>query len=122
MKLGIANLLLAVNAVAELGTAGGDVFKDNKVTVTDAVYVGEFMTALKDAGAVNYSQLIPEAGDLDEEERTQLVAAFKAKFKLANHESVESVLEQGFEILSYGMQAIQALAQLWKIFGPKAVA
>lgn len=112
-KFGIVNLLLAVSAVAELGTAVGDVFGDSKVGPSDVVYIPELLAALKDAGKVHYTELIPEASDLDDDERAQLAEAFKAKFRLKNHETVEGVIEQGFEILSYGVQAIQYLSMLW---------
>ncbi len=119
-KLGITNLLLAVKAVGELGAAVGDVFADGAVSVSDARYVGEFFTAMKDAGGVEWSALLPEVQDLDDGERGQLVAAFREDLKIDGHETLEAALEAGFEVLSFGLEALQSLKKLWDKVKPAA--
>ncbi len=116
------NLLLAAKAVGELGSFGGDVFADGAVTAVDIVYVPELLKALKDVAAVDYLDLLPEASTLSDTDRAALVVAFKTSFKLPDHPSVEATIDEGFEILSYGLQAVQALEDLWTKFFKKAPA
>ncbi len=114
--LGIDNLLLAAKAVGELGTFGGDVFSDGGFTPGDIVYIPELLKALKDVSAVDYLDLLPEVSDLDDVERANLVVAFKVNFKLKDYATIEAMLEEGFEILSYGLTAVQSLKDLWEKF------
>jgi hypothetical protein len=120
LKLGIVNLLLATKAVGELGSATGDVFADGKVSIGDMQYAGEFFSAMRDASDVEWSALLPEVEDLDADERAQVAAAFREHLKIEGHEVVEEVIEQGFEVLSYGLEALQSLKKLWEKFKPAA--
>lgn len=103
---GIANLKLAALAAAELLAFGDAVLDDGVVNAKDLMYTGKLMTALKDAGHVQLSQIVPEATDLDDAERAELAAYFESALDLKN-DTVEGVIEQGFAILTWALTFLQ---------------
>lgn len=110
-KLGIENLKLAAKAVAKIGNGIGGVFEDGKVNAFDVVHLPTIFGGLTAAGQVDFAKLMPEAKDVDEAERPDLAKTFKDEFKLANV-SQEQAIEMGFEILTWGLQALSLLAKV----------
>jgi len=110
---GIDNVKLVLAAVAEAGTATGKIYEDGEVTLGDIRYVPALLKAVKELGAANYKEVLPEAKDISDEEKQELSVLFKEKFDLPS-DSVEEVVEQGLDILLMAVQAILSLADIFK--------
>lgn len=112
-KLPVTELKDLATALALSANAGDAVLADGRVDGKDLFQVGKLLTAIRGFGAVDFKEIIPEALDIDAQESTELAAHFAATFNLSN-DAVEATVEQGLALVLQGVQAIQAI---WEVFG-----
>jgi hypothetical protein len=106
--LGIVNITLFCTALGGLGTVGGQVLADGKVTLADARYVPQLLAVGKKFVGVNYPEAVKEALDIDDDQEREAIAkVFDDTFDLpAGLDSTEAVVEQGADFVLIALQTI----------------
>lgn len=112
-KKGIENLIAVAVAGARLGSIADDIFEDRKVNFADLPHAMSAFSALRDLADVDFGQVVPEAKDLDQIEKEQLVTEFDKVFDLAN-DGLEQKVEAGLKLAIEAASALQFLLDLGK--------
>lgn len=88
---GIKETLEAIDLVGAVGSAGGRLYADDNITVTDIV--AEFISLAPVIGpAIEGANLIPEeARDYDADEIDQMVARLRDKFNIPQEQTEEAI-------------------------------
>ena len=108
-KIGIANLIIAVHAVASLST-GIAALADKGIGTDDLPEVQEAGVALFALKDCKFDQLVIEIGDLDTEEQLTLAGLFQEKFDLPN-DKTEILVENGIKFLLMAISFLLPLLQ-----------
>jgi hypothetical protein len=111
MALGVQDVKALAGAVAKGASVAAKVLADGDVNLRDMVHVPELFSALRGLAGVNYLSVLPQLTDLDEAEKAELAADFRAKFDLPQ-DTVEVVVEQGYAILLEAIQAVLAFVKV----------
>lgn len=94
--MNIENLANIISVAAKLGTIAGASFDDGKISVMDVVRLPDLAMLFVQLIKTDWTQIIPEAKDMDEEERRFLINQFKREFDLPNDKlelRIEVILE-----------------------------
>jgi hypothetical protein len=108
-KIGIANLIIAVHAVASLST-GVAALADKGIGADDLPEVQEAGVALFALKDCKFDQLSIEIADLDTEEQLSLATLFQEKFDLPN-DKTEVLVENGIKFLLMAISFLLPLLQ-----------
>lgn len=103
-KLGVESIKEAILAVAETCSGIAAIIEDG-VSLSDLKHVPKVISGIKHLSKVKLAEVLPQAKDLDDAEKLELSAAFKASFDIAN-DDMEQVIEEGMAIVLEGLQAI----------------
>ncbi len=109
----IANLKKLIGPTAKLATSIGGILADGQVTLGDMRYVPDIFSALRGYAGLDYTVVIPELKDLNDVEREELAKLFRDNFNISA-ETVEAVVEQGFDLLLMALQAILTFVTIGK--------
>ncbi len=120
-KLPISELKDLAYALALSANAVDAVLADGHVDGKDLLQVPEILKALKAYGSVDFKEIVPEAIDIDAEEAKDLAARFAEAFNLSN-DTIEATVEQGLSLVLQGVEAIQAILEVFHRIGGKGVA
>lgn len=107
-KLPVTEIKDLATAIAHTLNAADAVFADGKVDGKDLLRVGGLLGALKDYGEVDFGQVLPQYGDMDEVEAADVSAHFAKELDLSN-DTVEATIETGNGILQAAVPAVLGL-------------
>ncbi len=110
-KLPVSAILALTSALAISANAIDAIFEDNQVNIIDLARLPALLNGIKGLIDVDFSQVAPEALDIDEVEKAQLADAFRASFNIRN-DAVENVIEIGFGLLLEAAQVVQILKEI----------
>lgn len=117
----VANLKLAIVAVAEIGSASAKVMEDGKVSLGDLRYAPALLNGIKSASGVNYKELLPEAKDMSEGEQAEIAQAFREHFVLkADAADVEATIEEGLVLVLSAIDAVLGFVKVSAAVKPAA--
>lgn len=112
-KFGIANLMIVTTVLASLGNIAGKSMEDGKVDGKDLALLPEAVMIFPLAVQAEWTELVPEATDLDEAEQAQLLAHFKEKFNIPQ-DDLETKIEDVLGILKDGASLVMRLISVWQ--------
>lgn len=116
-KLNASELVKLAAAVGDTGTVLGAIFADGTVGLGDIAKLPSLAAALQELGDVQWSQVVPQAIDVDASEVETVAAAFKQHLNLAD-DNVERLVEQGVDVIVTVARAVQVITDV--IRKPKA--
>ena len=103
--MNISELKDLATALALTASVADGVLSDGKVDFKDLASAPALFSALRAYTEVEWSQVLPQASDLDDAERAELADHFKAVFNLSN-DSVEATVERGLDMVMVGVGLI----------------
>lgn len=108
--LGVEELEGLIVGVAEVVTAGYLVAADRKISLLDLRHAPLMTSGLRKV-VKHWQGSLPQLKDMDDSERQRIVTAFQKHFRLDGG-STEQLIEQGFEMLLIGLQALLSFVDL----------
>lgn len=111
----VENFLALLDAAFKIQKGISAVAADGKAGFDDLKEVPALIGAVRQLWSVDYADILPEFKDLDDQEKAQVVARFKAGLDLDN-DSLELNIEQGFEM---AIELVKAVLVLFPMLQPK---
>lgn len=112
-KLGIANVKMVVVGVAAFGSIAANVLADGKVGLSDFAQLMKLTTMLGSLSGLDVKAVLPEVGDLDAEEKHELLQVFDENFNIEEND-MEKKIELGLAATAKAVEAVQFIIGLVK--------
>lgn len=109
--MNVANMKKLIVVAADIGTALGGVLADGQVSLSDLRYAVQIISAVKGLVELDYKSLQPEIKDMDDTEKAELDAAFRARFDI-KADTIEAGIEEGIALVLAAIKGISSIADL----------